>query len=81
MVKLKSTPMELRGIANKNSKNGNVYYVVYVENSEGKPYNFIVRDASIFPQGLSKGDNVLLTFEYFTYNNEPRLNLIEIEVA
>lgn len=78
MFRLTSSSLELRGIENRKNKDGNVYYILYVETLEGKPYNFYVRDSNIFPDGLKKGDPVELVFDLFIYDGEHRLVLREL---
>lgn len=81
MVKVKSEKLELRGIANRQSKNGKVYYIVNVESLDGTPYGFYCPDASAFQQGLKKGDMVCVTFDVKIYNGNEQLLVNKVEKA
>lgn len=81
MFKLKTDTLELRGIENKASKNGNVYYILYVENLFGKSYNFYVPKADALPQGLKKGDSIIVTFDLSYYKGQERLSVSKVEKA
>lgn len=76
MLNLKTDVLELRGLKNSTSKKGNVYYVIFAESQEGEPYKFFCRDASVFPDGLKKGDDVVLTL---TYNSFKELQVVCVE--
>ena len=64
MLNLVAHKMEVRGLANATSKKGNLYYILRCENEEGEHFEFVARDASIFPQGLKKGDSVTLELAF-----------------
>lgn len=46
--------VELRGITNKTTKNGNVYYMLNVEDVDGSPWQFYCPNSEVFPTGLKK---------------------------
>lgn len=82
MVKMKSLPLELRGIAHKvNTTNGNVYYIVNCEDDEGTPHQFYCPNDKAFADGLKKGDSVTLTFAYSVFDRRERLSVIGVEKA
>lgn len=81
MLTLECKDLELRGIANKTSQNNKVYYILYVENVEGKPYNFYCPDASALPQGLKKGDTVNVSFDLSYYKGQERLTVSKVSKA
>lgn len=81
MLTLKLSNVELRGIANKMSGQGNVYYILYVENNEGKPYNFYVPKSEAFPEGLQKGDIINVLFDLTYYKGNERLSVCKVEKA
>ena len=81
MVKVKSEKLELRGIANRKSKNEKVYYIVNVESNDGTPYGFYCSDAASFQSGLAKGDMVHVTFEVKIYNGNEQLVVVKVEKA
>lgn len=64
MLNLTARKMEVRGIANEQSKKGNVYYILRCESEEGEPFQFFARSADVFPQGLKKGDIVTLELAF-----------------
>lgn len=63
-MKLTTGNLELRGLVNKTSKNGNTYYVIYAETPDGEPLQFCCKDSSVFPEGLKKGDKIVLDVFY-----------------
>ena len=73
MLTVCSNALELRGIANKTKKNGEVYYIVNCETDDGTHYGFYCADSSAFPTGLAKGDNVKVVFEVKYFENRERL--------
>ena len=73
---LKTDVLDLRGLENCTSKKGNVYYNVYCETIQGKPVKFYCNDAKAFPEGLKKGDNVVITVEY---NSFKELSVVKVE--
>lgn len=81
MMIVKSEPMELRGIANKTSGKGNVYYTVNVESDDGTPHALYCPNAAAFAQGLKKGDNVRVTFEVSYFKGAERLNVAKVELV
>lgn len=79
MLTLKTCPLELRGIENKVSQEGKVYYMIYCELDSGKPYKFFVADAKVFPEGLKKGDKITVSFELSYFKGYERLNVIQVD--
>lgn len=79
MLKVKSCPVELRGIENKVSEQGKVYYLLYCELDSGKPYKFYIENSSVFPEGLRKGDMVTVTFELSYYKGFERLSVVRVD--
>lgn len=70
MLKLKTEELELRGVKHEVSKKtNNVYYIVYCEDMDGQPFNFLCRKAEAFPEKLDKGDTVVLTLTYNRYKS------------
>lgn len=81
MLTVKSTPLELRGIANKTSKNDKVYYTINCESADGSPHALYCPNASAFPAGLKKGDMVVVTFDVSYYKGNERLIVTKVEVV
>lgn len=81
MLTVTSNKLELRGVANKTSKNGTVYYVINTETEDGTPYGFYCKDSSAFPSGLKKGDTVNVVFEVSYYKGQERLVAVEVKKA
>lgn len=79
MIILTSTPFELRCVANKESKQGKVYYTVNCEQEDGTPCSFYAPDASAFPEGMKKGDKITIDFrvDYFRGNEKLVVNKIK----
>lgn len=73
MFKVKTNPMELRGVANKTSAKGKVYYTLNVESSDGTPHALYCPDASALPAGLKRGDSILVEFDVTYYKGNERL--------
>ena len=73
MLTVKSSPLELRGIANKSSRNGNQYYVLNVESADGSPHALYCPSFEALPQGLKKGDMVEIDFEVSYFKGNERL--------
>lgn len=73
MLRVKSEVLELRGIANKTSKKGNVFYTINVEDMQGSPYALYCPDASCLPQNLKKGDSIVVDFEVRVYAGQEQL--------
>lgn len=77
MLKLKTEELELRGVKHQvSSKTNNVYYIVYAEDLDGQPFNFLCRNAEAFPEKLDKGDLIIL---HLTYNRYKSLEVEKIE--
>jgi len=79
MLTLKSTPLELRGIANRFKKDGNVFYLLNVENEEGTPHQLYCPNPDALPQGLKKGDLVEVVFHMKKYENNEYLVVHKVE--
>lgn len=79
MMTVKSSPLELRGIANNTSKKGNVYYTLNVESADGSPHALYCPNAEAFPQGLAKGNMVVVTFDVSYYKGNERLVVTKVE--
>lgn len=78
MLALKTEKLEVRGLINKTSKNGNVYYILHTETEDGEPCAFFVRDSSVFPEGMKKGDKVSLSL---VYNRFKELEVVSVVKA
>lgn len=77
MLRLKTEELELRGVKHQvSSKTNNVYYIIYAEDLDGQPFNFLCRKAEAFPEKLDKGDTVVL---HLTYNRYKSLEVEKIE--
>lgn len=78
MLTVKTNKLELRGINSQVSQKTNKsYYLIYCEDLESfEPYKFLCRDFNALPQGLTKGDKVVLTLSYNTYKD---LNVMKVE--
>lgn len=64
-MELLTNTLELRGLKNAKSKNGNIYYTLNCENMEtGEPYQCYCPSGDVLPQGLKKGDKIKITFHY-----------------
>ncbi len=81
MLTLNCNGLELRCIANKTSNKGNVYYILYVENNEGKPFNFYVPNAKALPEGLKKSDKINVLFDLSYYKGNERLTVSKVVKA
>lgn len=79
MLIVKSLPLELRGIANKSSRNGNQYYVLNVESADGSPHQLYCPKFEAIPQGLKKGDAISVTFEVTYFKGNERLVVFAVE--
>ena len=79
MLTVKSSPLELRGIANKSSRNGNVYYVLNVESADGSPHALYCPNQEALPVGLRKGDMVSVSFEVAYFKGNERLVVAKVE--
>ena len=78
MVYLSSCTLELRGLANRSTKDGKVYYLVNCEDDEGTAVAFYAPNADGFEQGLKKGDKVRVVFELKRFNNQERLVVVKV---
>lgn len=80
MLKLKTCEMELRGIVSQVSKKTNqAYYIVFCEQLDGcEQFKFLCKDYNALPQGLKKGDLVVLSL---VYNNYKELNVEKVELV
>lgn len=81
MLTVKSTPLELRGISNKRSKNDKIYYVINVESADGSPHALYCPNADALPAGMKKGDMVNVTFDVSYYRGNEKLVVSRVEVA
>lgn len=81
MLTVTSCKLELRGVANKESKNGKVYHVINCEYEDGTPYAFYCPNVSAIPAGLKKGDMVVIVFSVEYFKNNERLVVAEIKKA
>lgn len=79
MLIVKSYPLELRGIAHRTTKKGNLYYILNVESSDGTPHALYCPNADCLPAGLNKGDMISVTFEVSYFQNNERLVVKEVE--
>lgn len=65
MLKLNTDTLELRNISSHTSKKGTAYFVLACEDiTDFKQYQFVCRDFSLIPQGLTRGEHIVLTLEY-----------------
>lgn len=71
--------LELRGIANKTSKNFKNYYLINVEKEDGEAVQFYCDDPKAFPQGLKKGDNVVLTLELKQFGQKKDWVVVKVD--
>ena len=79
MLRLKSEVLELRGIANRTKKDGNVFYLLNVENGEGMPNQLYCPNVEALPTGLTKGDNVVVEFLLKKYDNSEYLVVDKVQ--
>lgn len=69
-MELFTDTLELRGLKNTASKKGTVYYILNCEDIKtADPFSFYCPDAKIFPEGLKKGDKVVLKLLYNRFKN------------
>ena len=80
-MKFKSEKVELRGISNMQSKNGNVYYMVNVETMDGTSYSLYASESTGFQEGLSKGAHVYVTRELKMYKGNEQYDVVKVEKA
>lgn len=79
MLTLKSTTLELRGVANRQKKDGSVYYLLNVEDAEGTAEQLYCPNTDAIPQGLRKGDNVVVWFDVKKYQGNEYLVVCKVE--
>lgn len=79
MIQLKSSPLELRGVSNKQSKSGKVYYIVNAECEDGTPVALYCSNADAFKGALKKGDSVVITFKLTFYKGNERLDVLSVD--
>lgn len=75
----KSEPLELRGIVNRQSSKGKLYYIAHCEEPDGSPIQFYVGNDNAFPDGLKKGDKVVLSCSYRRYKDNERLSVVRVD--
>lgn len=80
MLTVKSNTLELRGIANKETKKGNIYYVLNCEGEDGTPYAFYCPSSDAFPEGLKKGCMISVEFEVKRYNGNEQLIVRQVHM-
>ena len=78
-MKFVSHPVELRGIANKVTQSGNIYYTVNLEEADGTPVALYAKNAEGFAPGLRKGDAVVATCEYVKFDRQERLICVGLD--
>lgn len=78
MISVTSSPMELRGVVNKSSKSGKMYYVLNVESADGTPHALYCPNVDALPQGLKKGDSVLVSFSLTSFNGQERYYVTKV---
>lgn len=81
MLIVTSCPLELRGIANKRTKNEKLYYVINAESADGTPHALYCPDAAAFPADLHKGDMIYVTFNVHRYGGNERLVVSSVTKA
>ena len=81
MLTVTSIPLELRGVANKTTKQNKTYHVINCEISDGTPYQFYCPDMMALSEGLKKGDMVVVTFEVVYFNGNERLIVRNVKKA
>lgn len=78
-MKVQANSLELRGVANKVSKNGTLFYILNVEAEDGTPHALYCPKMESLPQGLKKGDLVNVVFDYVTFGRTERLVVSQVE--
>lgn len=81
MLYVEAKNLELRGISNKTSKTGTVYYVLNLETQDGEAHTMYCPDFNALPQGLKKGDKVTVTLEVSYYKGNPKLTVTKLVKA
>lgn len=79
MLQVKAESLELRGIANKTSNKGNIYYTLNCESSDGSPHALYCPSSDALPQGLKKGDMVTVLFDVTYFKGNERLVVRKVE--
>lgn len=79
MILFKSAPVELRGATAKQTKNGNHYALLNVENKDGKAFQMYVKDPSIITADFKKGDMIHMTCSYSTFDRAESVVVTAIE--
>lgn len=79
MLILKTDVLELRGIKNETSKNGNVYQVLNCEAYDGEPHAFYCPDSSLLPSGMKKGDKIVLHLSVKTFKGNRSFSICKVE--
>ena len=79
MLKVASEPLELRGVASNTAKSGKMYYTVNTEAEDGTPFAFYCPDFNALPQGLNKGDKVVMYFNVRYFQGKERLEVYKVE--
>lgn len=79
MLKFKSYPLELRGIASKISSKDKLYYILNVESDDGSPHSLYCPSDECFPSGLKKGEMIYVTCEVIKFGKEDRLVVAKVE--
>lgn len=69
MLCLKSEKLEVRGVKPVTSKKGNTYHILNCEDMHGDPVRFFVRDVSVLPRDLKKGEGVVLSLVYNNFKD------------
>lgn len=75
MLKFKTDKLELRGIKHTTSAKGNIYYTIHAESPDGEPHSFYCKDSKAFPDGLKKGDSVVITLTYTRFKELEALSI------
>lgn len=77
MLKMLTEPMELRGIQTHTSKKGTPYYILCCEDLDSyEQHKFLCRKYEYIPQGLKRGDQVVLSVVYNSYKD---LNVVKVD--
>lgn len=79
MLTVASEPLELRGVASKESKNGKAYFYINAETPDGTSHQFYCPVFNVIPQGLKKGDMVRLYFNVRYFKGNERLEVCKVE--
>lgn len=79
MLTVKSNPLELRGIANRQKKDGSVIYLINVEDEEGTAEQLYCPKVEAIQQGLKKGDEIVVEFHVKKFNGAEYLVVNKVE--